>query len=181
MRDDLTVRDAMTREFVGVSEGDAVSGVAALMVDAGVDGAVVLRGAAPVGVIDARDVVGLVASGEDPDAVTAESLAADGAPTVGPEGPLEEAVSLLTGHDVRRLVVTDADEVLGTLSEHDVIVALSTFPEAEARDTPLAVAGTEPTGDEPFSTQSVCEACGALAGNLANVNGQLLCADCREL
>lgn len=171
----------MTREFLGISEGDAVSGVASLMLEASVGGAVVLRGAEPVGLIDARDVVGIVAAGEDPDAVHAGDLIDGKPPTVGPEGPLDEAASLLAGNGVRRLVVVDADdEVVGTLSEHDVLVALSTFPEAEARDTPLAVAGTESAGDEPFSTQSVCEACGALAGNLSNVNGQLLCADCRE-
>lgn len=181
MRPDLTVRDAMTREFLGVSEGDAVSGVASLMLDASVGGAVVLRGAEPVGLIDARDVVRLVAFGQDPDAVSAGDVIDEAPPTVGPDGPLDEAASLLAGNGVRRLVVIDTDdEVVGTLSEHDVLVALWTFPEAESRGSPVAVAGTESAGEEPFSTQSVCEACGALAGNLSNVNGQLLCADCRE-
>ena len=181
MNGGVTVRDAMTREFVGVSEGDSVAGVADLMIDAGVEGAVVLRGTEPVGMLDSRSVVALVADGRDVDAVTAGDAMAEPATTIDPDSPLREAVSTLAAGDRRRLVVTDGDEVVGTLSEHDVITAQATLPEAEAEEAPVAVAGGESPADDRFSTQSVCEACGALAGNLASVNGQLLCADCREM
>ena len=70
---------------------------------------------------------------------------------------------------------------LETLSEHDVIIAHAALPESEEAEAPVAVATGESANDDRFSTQSVCEACGALAGNLSNVNGQLLCADCREM
>ena len=171
----------MTREFVGVSEGDSVVGVAELMIEAGVDGAVVLRGAEPVGMIDARNVVSLVADGRGLDSVTAGEVMGDRASTIDPDSPLREAVSTFAARDHRRLVVAEGGEVLGTLSEHDVITAQATFPETEVEEAPLAVAATESAGDDRFSTQSVCEACGALAGNLVSVNGQLLCADCREM
>jgi len=180
MNGDVTVRDVMTREYVGVSEGDTVAGVADLMVEAGVEGAVVLRGAEPVGLVDARDVLAVVAAGGDPDSVTARAAMSDGATLIDAGSALEEAVSTLVGQDARRLVVVDELEVVGTLSEHDVITARSTFPESEEQERPLAVGGEGPT-DDRFSTQSVCEACGSLAGSLASVNGQLLCADCREM
>lgn len=180
MNDDVTVRDVMTREYVGVNEGDAIAGVADLMVEAGVGGAVVLRGAAPVGMVDARDVVAVVAAGGDPTSVTARAAMSDGATAIDADSALSEAVSTLVGLDARRLVVVDGGEAVGTLSEHDVITARSTFPESERREPVLAVGDEGPT-DDRFSTQSVCEACGSLAGSLASVNGQLLCADCREM
>jgi len=177
----VTVRSAMTREFVGVSEGDSVAGVADLLVEAGVDGAVVLRGREPVGVVDTRSVVGLVARGEDPVTVTAGEVMSNAAPTIRPDSPIREAIAELATNDLRRLVVTDGDDVLGTLSEHDVIIAHAALPESEEAEAPVAVATGESAPDDRYSTQSVCEACGALAGNLSNVNGQLLCADCREM
>ena len=171
----------MTREFVGVSEGDSVAGVADLLVEAGVDGAVVLRGREPVGVLDSRSVLGLVARGADPGTVTAGEVMSNAAPTIRPDSPLREAIARIAADDLRRLVVTDGDDVLGTLSEHDVIIAHSAIPDSEEAEAPVAVATGESAPDDRFSTQSVCEACGALAGNLSNVNGQLLCADCREM
>ena len=181
MNGGVTVRDAMTREFVGVSEGDSVAGVADLLIDAGVDGAVVLRGSEPVGTLDSRTILRLVADGRNPAEATAGDVMADPASTIDPDSPLREAVSTFAARDLRRVVVTDGDEVVGTLSEHDVIAAQAAFPESEAEEAPVAVAATESAGDDRFSTQSVCEACGALAGNLSSVNGQLLCADCREM
>jgi len=180
MNDDVTVRDVMTREYVGVSEGDTVAGVADLMVEAGVHGAVVLRGVEPVGMVDAGDVVEVVAAGGDPESVTADAAMSDGAPAISADSSLSAAVSTLVGTDARRLVVLEGDEVVGTLSERDVITAQSTFPESEEQEPVLAVGGKGPA-DDRFSTQSVCEACGSLASNLASVNGQLLCADCREM
>jgi len=177
----VTVTSAMTREFVGVSEGDSVAGVADLLVEAGADGAVVLRGREPVGIVDSMSVAGLAARGEDPEAVTAGEVMSTPVPTIRSDSPMREAIAELAANDRRRLVVTDGDDVLGTLSEHDVIIAHATLPESEEAEAPVAVATGESAGDDRFSTQSVCEACGALAGNLSNVNGQLLCADCREM
>ena len=181
MNGGVTVRDAMTREFVGVSEGDSVVGVADLMIEGGVDGAVVLRGTEPVGILDARSIVALVAGGGDVETATAGDAMAETVPTIDPDSTLREAVSTLAAPDRRRLVVVDGDEVVGTISEHDVITAQATFPESETEEAQVAVAATESAGDDRYSTQSVCEACGALAGSLASVNGQLLCADCREM
>lgn len=181
MNGDLTVGDVMTRAFVGVNEADPVSGVAGLMVEGGVGGAVVLRGSEPVGTLDARDVVALVAAGDDPDTASAGAVASDSADIIGPDVPLREAISAFATHDVRRLVVVGKGEVLGTLSEHDVITAQSALPEEDSPESPLAVTAPVESPDDRYSTQSVCEACGSLAGDLSNVNGQLLCADCREM
>lgn len=181
MNGDLTVRDVMTREFVGVSEGDALSGVAELMVEADTEAAVVLRGSSPVGMIDAGDLVALVGAGSDADAVTAGVAMAGPAPSIGPDAPLREAISSFASQDTRRLVVVDGEEVLGTISEHDVVAAHTTLGDAEVEEAPIAAPVSEGAADDRYSTQSVCEACGSLAGSLASVNGQLLCADCREM
>ena len=178
MNGDLTVGDVMTREFVGVSEGDAIDGVADLMVEAGVEGAVVLRGSEPAGMLDARDVLALVAAGSDPGEVTA-GVAMSEVVTVPPDAAVREAVSRFSAADVRRLAVVEDGRVAGTVSEHDVLTARWARPEV-ATEPPIA-AGEAAAPDDRYSTQSVCEACGSLAETLSAVNGQLLCADCRDI
>jgi len=44
MRTDTTVRDVMHREFLGVSESDALADAAALLVEEGTDCLIVVRG-----------------------------------------------------------------------------------------------------------------------------------------
>lgn len=181
MNGDVSVRDVMTREFVGVNEADTVSGVADLMVEGGVDGAIVLRGTSPVGIVDASDVVELVAEGGDVESVPAETTMSNSVPTIDPDASLREARSALATSDARRLVVLEGEEVVGTVSEHDLLAAEASFSEVAPTPSPASAPGSGADVDDRFSTQSVCEACGSLAESLASVNGQLLCADCREM
>lgn len=181
MNGDVTVRDVMTRDYVGVNEGDTVSGVAELLAEAPADGAVVLRGTEPVGLLDSRAIVAIVAAGSDPEEITVGSAMGDPPATVEAGAPLSGAISTLIGIDARHLLVVDGAEIVGLLSVDDVVAAQSTFPEEIEREAPVAAGVDEGPVDDRYSTQSVCEACGSLAGSLANVNGQLLCADCREL
>lgn len=182
MNERVTVREAMSREFVGVSESDTVAGAAALMHEDGVEGAVVLRGSTPVGILRGGDVIGLVAGEDDPaetrvgDAMTEPPVVIDAG-----EG-LPEAVRTLVDRDVRRAVVTDDDEVVGVLSADDVVaVTASRPPEREAVEAATAESVGAAPGEDVYNTQSVCEVCGSLARDLADVNGQLVCVDCRSV
>jgi signal-transduction protein with cAMP-binding, CBS, and nucleotidyltransferase domain len=158
-----------------------MAGVADLLLEAGAHCAVVLRGTRPVGSIDARHAIRLIAEGGDPEGVTAGSIMDEPAPTVAPDRPASEGVLILATGESSHLVVLEGEDVIGILTDRDVLAAQATFPAAESPTDSAAVAAADGAGDDRYSTQSVCEACGALAGNLANVNGQLLCADCREM
>lgn len=181
MNGDLTVRDVMTREYVGVSEGDSLAGVADLMLEAGVTGAVVLRGSRPVGSIDARHAIRSIAEGADPESVTIGSIMDEPAATVAADRPLSEVTTTLATGESTHMAVVEGEAVIGSLSHRDALAAQATFPAAESPSEPQSAAAADGAGDDRYSTQSVCEGCGTLAESLASVNGQLLCADCREL
>jgi hypothetical protein len=112
----------------------------------------------------------------------------------------------MSREDIRRLVVTNGDELVGVLSERDVISAsaslstVPTFPDESAREPGDPIGGSgEALGSDSFgseaigtaaeseenhseySNRSICEACGTLSRELTNVNGQLLCTDCRDV
>ena len=183
MDETTTVRDVMTRAYVGVSEGDPVTGAAELMTEEGVDSVVVLRGSEPVGMLHASDVVALVAGGSDLEATPVDEAMAP-VSAIGADEGISTALGAITSRDARGMVVVEGDEVVGLLTERDLITAQWIQPPApEEADEPLLAAGVEegPSIDEEFTAQGVCEVCGSLVRDLTNDNGQLVCTDCLEM
>lgn len=185
----VTVQELMDREFVGVSESDTVSDTASLMLTEECENVVVLRGDEPVGVLTQRDALEALVDGDDT-APVAEAMTTD-VPTVSPATSIGEAASEMSSLGTRRLVVTEGDRTVGVLTEHDLI---STSPFAmdatgvDDADAQAAVAGptderdgASPAAGGGFEEQSICEACGTFARDLARFNGQLLCNDCRDI
>jgi CBS domain-containing protein len=219
MQDGVTVKDVMSREFVGVNEGDEVSDLLELMVTESISSVVVLRGSRPVGVVHDLDVLELVSEQGDIDETTVSDLMRTPPEPVAPDDGIETALDRLsTGWD-RQLPVTDEDQLVGVVSESDVLAAAAslfatagrTEPERPKPQPNTAETGTgggslesSPLTDDPYtnhdgtaavgtadpsmqsqsdtvSTQGVCESCGSLVGNLGELNGQLLCRECRDV
>ncbi|WP_224449340.1 CBS domain-containing protein [Haloprofundus salilacus] len=196
MNTDVTVRDAMEREFVGVSESDPVRAAAELMFEEGADCIVVLRGNEPVGVVSSRAALGVVLDDEDETPVSA--VMTDPEPIVESEMALVVAEDRMRSEATPWALVVDDGELVGLLTERDILMAATlTQEELRADSQEGASADGSEFGDpggnlpnaetnggidsETYSSQSICEVCGSLARTLSNVNGQLVCSDCREV
>ena len=186
MEPDATVREVMNREYLGVSESDTVDETASMMLDDGAEVVVVVRGSEPVGIMTERDALAAVVEGSQ-DAAVADAMTPS-VPTVPPDASVQEAAAEMSTRDTQRLVVSDGDRPVGVVSEHDLITTspFATPPDATG-DPDLAVAGHpgeragEGSAEHAFEDQSICEACGSFARDLAQFNGQLLCGDCRDI
>jgi hypothetical protein len=134
----------MSREFVGVSESDDIESVLEVMVHEPVTSVVVLRGSTPVGMVHALDVLERIADQEGLAGVTVDEVMRAPPEPVGAEQDVETALDRLsTGWD-RQLPVTDVDDQLvGVVSESDVLAAaaalFSTGERTEPRQEPLEV------------------------------------------
>jgi len=196
MERDTTVQEVMDREFVGVTESDGFTETVELMLEEGVESVVVLRGSEPVGVVTEREA--LAAMVEDGDPTTAADAMTETVPTVSPDHTIAEAADEMSTAATKRVVVSDGAETVGVVSEHDLITT-SPFAPAVGTDhtrtdaelseqRPVAAAQGGPgdlgeggSRDLEYEDQSICEACGSLARDLRAFNGQLLCADCRDI
>lgn len=180
----LSVRDLLSRDYVGVSESDSVQGAVELMRADGETGAIVLHGSEPVGILSAGDVLDCIADGTKLEATPVSEVMHREPPDIPPEATVDEAASLLSRSGGEHVLVSDEEGVVGVIGVRDL--ATITWEASEmAEEIELTAQGTEPAQSEEFDTeysnQSICEACGSLSRDLVNVNGQVLCSDCRSV
>ena len=80
----------------------------------------------PAGILTDRDVMRSLAAGLDPDRTRLESVMGKPVVTIDEAAPIEEGLSRMASHEVRRLVVTDArGRLVGILSMDDVLELLA--------------------------------------------------------
>lgn len=174
----VTVRDVMTREFLGVSEGDELVETVELLLEEGAECAVVLRGRDPVGLLSERDVLSLLVSGTDPASTTVSDVMSDGIVRINSGGSLTAAAGEMSREGVRWLLAVEDDDPVGVLTAHDIVAASTMVPGSEAESMAPSMVASDPEAE--YDTQGICEACGTLARDLENANGQLVCPNCRE-
>ena len=201
MESELSVRDVLTTEYVGVSESDTVLGAVDLMREERSSCVLVVRGTDPIGIMTEWDVLGLVADERDPAETTVDEIMTTPVITASPDRSLSDVATTMGRQDVRNIVVEQNDDVLGVVTQRDVIAAAGSFQGTVApsrsgnpamdTDPPIDNPGTPavepaeeellPNGGDEFSTQGVCEACGSLTDSLRDANGQLVCPECRSV
>lgn len=116
-------RDVMTPDPACCTPQTTLDEVAKLMVqhDCG-EIPVINSSGQPIGVITDRDIVArVVAEEKNPIAHTAESCMSQPAVTVRADAPLEEVVSTMEKHQIRRVLVVDGDGYCtGIIAQADV-------------------------------------------------------------
>lgn len=190
----MTVREIMTREYLGVSESDTVADAVDLMLEEEATAVVVLRGSDPVGMLTTTDALGLVTAADDPADVEVRSVMSGTVPSVDPDASVSEAAGAMADTAIGSLLVQPDGDVEGIVTEGDVVRAAATLADHPALSEPTDPAAGEPmvataeadtptdeVGEGEYSTQSVCEICGSLTPDLRNFNGQLICDNCREV
>ncbi len=188
MNTEVTVREMMDREYVGVSESDDLVETVELLLREGAETAVVLRGSEPVGVVTERDVLALLVEGPEPQSATVADAMTESIPTIEPDASLEAAADRMSTREARRLVVTNGGEPLGVITEHDLLTSRTHEPSQGMGEAPVETGpGTamamdaETEAEDTFEDQGICEVCGTFTRDLAAFNGQLLCSDCRDM
>ena len=115
-------RDVMTQGVECAGENETVAEAAKKLADLGV-------GAMPIcgeddrlkGMLTDRDiVVEVIAQGKDPAAVNAGELGGEEVVTIGADDSVDEALSTLKDHKVRRLPVIDGHDLVGVVSLADL-------------------------------------------------------------
>ena len=95
--------------------------------------------------------------------------------TIHPHESIEDAAKLMAENKIRRLVVSVNDSRLGIVTENDIIKMWPHLIELTRE-----VSRISPVSPTTSGVQGYCELCRVFAYDLQEVQGQLLCRDCRE-
>jgi CBS domain-containing protein len=121
------VRELMTPDPEHLSAGDTLVTAAQRMRDADVGSLPICDdGGQVTGIVTDRDiVVKCIADGGDPSTATVGSIASEMVYTVGPDDQIENALSVMEDHQVRRLPIVENGKLVGMLAQADVARTMS--------------------------------------------------------
>lgn len=132
------VRDVMTREVIVADPDYTVLDAAKKMAGKRIGGLVVVRAGRPVGLVTERDILWKVTAKEkNPRKVRVRDIMTTPVVTIAPLSTLRAAARIMVGHNVRRLVVTQLDNVEGIVTARDVVGG---FLETWARERKRTIA-----------------------------------------
>ena len=173
----MIVREALSSPVATADEDSDIVEVARMMDENKVGSIIVVRADGdPVGIVTERDiVVRIVARGSVPGDVRAKEVMSSPLTTVDPETSLIDAMSLMSRLNIRRLGVTYRGELVGVVSERDILRMVPTLIEIVQERSRIMSSGTL-TGP---SLVGYCDRCDIYSTNLRSVDGEFLCEDCR--
>ncbi|HUK28794.1 MAG TPA: CBS domain-containing protein [Candidatus Acidoferrales bacterium] len=127
MSSEITVRQIM-RTIISIDSRAKAREAARLMVDKGIGSLVANRDGLPFGMVTERDMVEkIVATGTDPSKTTVGEIMIAPLVTIDAGAPLIDAARRMVEKQVKRLVVTEHDRIIGIVSQTDLIQSMNDF------------------------------------------------------
>jgi CBS domain-containing protein len=127
----VRISEVMTQGVVTAESGDSLSRVGELMRDRNVGSVVVCDNGRPIGVITDRDLALAVVADRVDAGDAAGSHASRPIVTGEVEMDIEEAVALMVQHRIRRLPVTEGEELVGIVTIDDLAVRAGDLHQAQ--------------------------------------------------
>jgi len=173
----LVVREAMSSPVVTVEENSEVTKVAKIMRDQKIGAVVIINNEdQPVGIVTERDIViRVVALGKSPENTPVKEVMSSPLRVVKADTPIIDAMKLMDRMNIRRLGITYKGNLVGIISDKDLIRIMPTIVEI-IRETSKINSGIDNVGP---STIGYCDRCEAYSTNLRLVDGEFLCEECR--
>jgi CBS domain-containing protein len=119
---DIKVGSLARHKLVTIEENESVQSAVKVMVDNNIGSLVVTKQRKPVGIVTERDMLKKVLgkgvdsrSAKVRDIMTADPITIDG------DRPLADALDLMNRKGIRRMLVTENDEIVGIFTQRDVV------------------------------------------------------------
>jgi CBS domain-containing protein len=176
---ELRVGDLMTTSLISISEEDSVAEAAKLMDEKEIASVLARRGDHFSGIITDRNIIRRVVSKAlDPARVKVREVMTSPLITISDEANVDDAADKMKENNVRRLVVEKNGQIVGIITESDII---RVDPEVHLliRERSKLEAHQNPLNPLRVVLRGSCEECENYSTELRNVNGKWLCEECR--
>ncbi len=173
MKQSIPVKDAMTRKALTAGPATTVAKAAKIMSKNKRGSLIIAKSRKPIGIITERDILTKVVS-EDlkPSEVSVDKIMSSPVVTTTADQDVIDATRTLVHKKIRHLPVTQGGRIIGVLTASDITAISPGLVE-------LAPERGELPAEEEFE-ESVCEVCGEMTRTLHDMNGMLVCEDCRD-
>lgn len=179
----ISVGDVMTRNVVTALPDASLHDCAKIMVKHDVNSLLIVSGKRLVGILTSGDILRAITKNPNIDLkkLKSYSFASKKIAVIKPSSDISQAVEKMKYLNFRRLPVISNGELLGVVTLKDI---LSVEPGLYAETNHLMDAIREfdvklRQTEKQWPLEGLCENCGAFS-ELLRVQGQLLCADCRD-
>ena len=127
MSSEVTVRQIM-RTIISIDSRAKAKEAAKLMVERRIGSLIANRDGLPFGIVTERDLVEkIVAGATDPTKVTVADMMTAPLVTIEASAPLMDAARRMIEKQVKRLVVTEHDKIIGIVSQTDIVQSMTDF------------------------------------------------------
>jgi signal-transduction protein with cAMP-binding, CBS, and nucleotidyltransferase domain len=115
------------RTIVSIDSKAKAREAARLMVDRRIGSLIANRDGLPFGIVTERDMVKIVSGSMDPGKVTVADVMTAPLITIDSAAPLNDAARRMVEKQVKRLVVTEHEKIVGIVSQTDLVQSMSDF------------------------------------------------------
>jgi len=116
----LTVREAMIEDVATVAPDASIRTAANQLAKRDVGSLVVVEDGDVAGILTQSDVVDVIAGANEPSEVLVSACMGEPAITIAPDVSIEEAATMLSREQIKRLPVVDADDLVGIVTVTDL-------------------------------------------------------------
>ncbi|MFP4045688.1 MAG: cyclic nucleotide-binding/CBS domain-containing protein [Candidatus Aenigmatarchaeota archaeon] len=171
-----TVKEVMHTDVVFIEPEDEISKAAKTMKDKEIGSLIVKKNGTIRGIVTTKDIVYKYVPECDHkkvgDIMTQDLI------TISPKKTTSDAALIMVKKGIERLPVMEDGELVGIISDKDIIEVQPSLY--------LDIVTGMKLGEDKFEAKDVesevgqCESCGNYSENLEEVEGQLICEECRQ-
>jgi signal-transduction protein with cAMP-binding, CBS, and nucleotidyltransferase domain len=115
------------RTIVSIDSKAKAKEAARMMMQKGIGSLVANRDGLPFGIVTERDLMEIVAQATDPTKITVEDIMTAPLTTIDASAPLIDAARKMVEKQLKRLVVTEHDKIIGIVSQTDLVQSMTDF------------------------------------------------------
>jgi len=172
----IKVGDVMAKGIVTIDPNDNVRKACEIMAKHDLSGLTVMENGEVVGVLTQGDLVPMIAEGKNASEVKIIEVMGTKVASIDPEADIRDAAQVMVNNRVKRLPVLREGHLVGVITQSDIVrVSPSVYDlmfEKAKVETGLLL--------EEVGVSGECEECSNYSEQLRNVNGTLVCQECRE-
>ncbi len=115
------------RTIVSIDSKAKAKEAARMMMQKGIGSLVANRDGLPFGIVTERDLMEIVAQSTDPAKISVEDIMTAPLTTIDASAPLIDAARKMVEKQLKRLVVTEHDKIIGIVSQTDLVQSMTDF------------------------------------------------------